>query len=139
MKSWSQKCMAPALIQNKEEEETDDNTGNKLNKTASVFLKNKKNNEEEVIKKPLPSFQKISNSTMYREIRIPEDYAYHEVIPNFNRLFPHCCSGSMISDLRAIEEQLRDHINKNITKLSRSDEYLRVREQELIFKVISEC
>ena len=52
--------------------------------------------------------------------------AYHEKIPSFNKLFPH--SKNLIIDLRTIEENLEDHMKKQVTAKSKNDEYLQLRE-----------
>ena len=58
------------------------------------------------------------------------------MIPSFGKLFPH--SKNLLADLRVIEQQLTAHLQKNITKNSMSDEYLKLRYNDLLFRVVSE-
>lgn len=63
-------------------------------------------------------------------------FPYHEIIQNFNKLFPH--SKNLLVTLRNVEDNLRMHFDKAVTQKSLIDEFRKVSESDLTFRVVSE-
>lgn len=84
---------------------------------------------------PIMVISKHNFKLINKNHNINNYFPYHEFIPSFAKLFPH--SKNILNSLRSVEDGLKIHFAKNVFDKSKSNDYLKLNENELTFKIIS--